>query len=845
MLSPFDSILDLVCVISDSALFFKNQPINNNIVHIDFVNKNIPSHSEYVLIQEGYTDAVLPNSIIKKLIDSLCGVDSDNLPIPSMSNRPAERYGIGPGQSIIKDKENALKELIKLTNAYLLNVPFSGSLLLNDEETLPSDVDTIIENDFDLDTIDKVGLPAGYKVCVKLSQSNGNKWAVYSLINNNWTVSDTQSYKTSLFWDLVDWYKTGYSSSTKFDTTIESMLQIPQLNIPDSGIIVKVAPLDSNWVLLNVKSQSDISIVGIQNGSIKINEELSANNPIELRNILNALYSEIFINEFKGYFNSIFFAMIKYVLAEQKYIDWVFKTSFISVQHNVRQLNNNTTTVLTTESAKEYINEVKPYRTKIREYIEKYTSIENYKGAATDFDIPAYFDRDVNRFRSPSGEFSKDSQILSTGYDNDRLINLDYVSWTNNHKYKVSSVQLVNAGLGYSREPTVLFTTKNGTPISGISARARLNTLNGSISNIVVTGSINTLIDTPIVVIVGPSTVPARAVAIIDNVTVRKIKSLVKFDRVSRLIDSADGAMERINQYYEPTVGMPENPEQLMAGLEFSGVHVKSIDYSSGGGYDGYKYDRFRYDNSQFDSSGNTILSDSLIDSKIKNEYLNSLTEIDIVGTDYNFGYAPEELVVLQCKEFISIRVYTEISSNKYGYRVLLSSSSLDGGTNNNVLTTYSRIVDSKSAELASDVEIDDTTIDIQSTSGFELNDNETGYAMIGNELISYIGVDIPNKLLLGVSRRLQNSPITLHSEGVLVERIDIIPGTMFAMKHTFGNNSFNIGYGDRQGSYSIPKFENFGSTTVTDGNGLAGSNTVEGKYIKLENCNNVFTTTN
>ena len=61
------------------------------------------------------------------------------------------------------------------------------------------------------------------------------------------------------------------------------------------------------------------------------------------------------------------------MLAEQKGCDWVFKTSFVKVKHNLGPLfqdvtfNNNNLA-----NYESYINEVKPYRTKVREYLSSY-----------------------------------------------------------------------------------------------------------------------------------------------------------------------------------------------------------------------------------------------------------------------------------------------------------------------------------------------------------------------------------------------------------------------------------------------------------------------------------------
>jgi hypothetical protein len=57
------------------------------------------------------------------------------------------------------------------------------------------------------------------------------------------------------------------------------------------------------------------------------------------------------------------------VLEEQLYVDWLFKTSFINVTNSARALDQRKTyTIGSDDYVESYINEVKPYHTKIRDY---------------------------------------------------------------------------------------------------------------------------------------------------------------------------------------------------------------------------------------------------------------------------------------------------------------------------------------------------------------------------------------------------------------------------------------------------------------------------------------------
>ena len=77
----------------------------------------------------------------------------------------------------------------------------------------------------------------------------------------------------------------------------------------------------------------------------------------------------MFIDELSVEYNTLFFTGLRKVLAEQTYVDWMFKTSFINATNLVRQLDQRKTYTTGTDACVEsYINEVKPFHTKLGEY---------------------------------------------------------------------------------------------------------------------------------------------------------------------------------------------------------------------------------------------------------------------------------------------------------------------------------------------------------------------------------------------------------------------------------------------------------------------------------------------
>ena len=78
---------------------------------------------------------------------------------------------------------------------------------------------------------------------------------------------------------------------------------------------------------------------------------------------------DLLINELAVEYNTLFFTGLRKVLSEQTYVDWMFKTSFLNAKSSVRPLDQRKTYTVGTDSwIESYINEVKPFASKIREY---------------------------------------------------------------------------------------------------------------------------------------------------------------------------------------------------------------------------------------------------------------------------------------------------------------------------------------------------------------------------------------------------------------------------------------------------------------------------------------------
>jgi hypothetical protein len=430
--------------------------------------------------------------------------------------------------------------MVAYVNSILLANPIVEQFSLagmNVAEPIPNiklgEYDLKVATEIDLTYIDISNLPIGYRVLVDQDTAQDNLWVLYTLTaKKTWEINKIQSYKATLYWEYTDWFArksngTYYSLADKLDfvvNTLPDALKLPV--IPGEEILVRVntSNVDSGWNLFTVNDRLELQLVGIEKGTIQLKKSLGnfadyglgfnnqgfdsarfdQNPNVETRYIIQALQDEIFVGELQGEFNKLFFVMVNYLFNEQKYVDWIFKTSFTSITHDLRSLNqpayyiNDNLTYY-----EDYINEVKPFRTTIREYLTRYTGNDLFQGSLTDFDLAPYYDTAMQIFRSPSGEeVAKDEQLWATGYNGSTLVNADYTNWYNNRDLIVDRIVVVDGGSGYSVPPLITI-TGGGTGSVPATAVAHINANTGSVTSITVASSGKGYFTTPTVTING------------------------------------------------------------------------------------------------------------------------------------------------------------------------------------------------------------------------------------------------------------------------------------------------------------------------------------------------------
>ena len=386
-----------------------------------------------------------------------------------------------------------------------------------------------------------------YSVLVQSDSTSSNLWTVYAWDQKSKVFyrAQTQQYNTTNYWETVDYWLSGYDSLDRVVKEIPFLAEETKLSLKDKDLVRVKEYGTGGWAILEkVSTDGEIlgkyRLVGREAGTIKLKETLyniAINNvgydnvgtydsipydlqPIrEIRNIFDAIKYDILINDLKVEWNNLFFASVGYAFSEQLYIDWAFKTSFLSAVHHVGDLAQKTNYKNDNlESFKDYLDEVKPYRTKIREYTAQYTEFQSANSNVTDFDRPVIYSEE-------------DGKVIPV-YENSELINTyPWKHWLDNRGYSVTSVVVANKGENYTSPPTVLFDSETG---SGAEAKAYIS--NGRVSGIEMISHGSGYLTAPIVSLVGGngSNTPAKAVAILGDGKVRNFNVSMKFDRISK-----------------------------------------------------------------------------------------------------------------------------------------------------------------------------------------------------------------------------------------------------------------------------------------------------------------------
>ena len=743
--NPQSQGVSYATVLSDKSIALHNITHllsgTNTILHIG--NRTVDAgqiHSEYALVQEGNPSSAIPLTILDKFVDSLAGIDRVGNTVPDNNLRNSQKYGIKirPRQTMFANRELALKNYLDSVNPLLLSYPVVERkvlTMLNSAESAPNANSS--EYNLTVDTVDELGyldpsvLVVGTtRVLVATDSTHSNKWAIYTLTGatggvGQFTLYRVQSYKTNLYWKFANWFDSNYDSTRAPDITVTTHLDLGKLTLVADKYIKVLDGGNNNFLVYYVDSNLQLNLVGIENGTIQLNT--TAIPGLELRKILIAMQTEILIDDLASNYNKIFFSMIKYILTEQMNSDWVFKTSFLSAKQYIRKLQQFPSYIADNQDYYiDYINEVKPYRTVLREFVVDYVGNDTYDSDITDFDLPPYWDGNLLVYRSPTGTQSYDNALRQIGVNS---------QWYANYKYSVVDVEIEDAGVGYTSPPDVIFRGGDG---KGVKGYATLNG-RGGINRIIITNPGSGYTTPPSIVINGNGT-NAKARALLQNVyagnntghnLIRSIKTNVKFDRTTYTISNTfvfwsnissvnvgttlpaesvivlnDTSMLQINRAYTipANLALPVANVKSISTNEFSNANDRIASFSGNVNLSATQYGIER---PNVTLEGNTFITDNfdtIVSSSFSSEFGVNPSEINVAGGEFydtNVSYAPQELIPGRMYDTLNVTVF---DTNNLSFRVF---------EDMNHKKNFYRIASANVTSLASTLSITDTKIQV------------------------------------------------------------------------------------------------------------------------------------
>lgn len=503
---------------------------------------------------------------------------------------------------------------------------------------LSSHYDVEIPSRAELLTLIQAGdIEAGKRLLIKNDEQADGFWTLWlydpsSVIadRNGLVFKSAQTYRTSDFVEVIDWYADGYmpkDAPVVRYPTIESR-NIAEMPIPQNTFVRVDNDGTGNWAWYRYENADGSgrngvwTIVARQNGSIRLSDKLYDSSRVlystdrswldnianrdgawELRIIIDSLRNNILSNQ---EVNELFFSMLHFVHAQQDQVPWAFKTSFLSVvgfnemldQRLVQMYDN-------TENLLAYIDEVKPYRVKTRDFSRMLTpEIEQANVHATDFDKPLYFDPAINAYRRLDLANPNDLEIVKTKQP--------WKDWYDNY-------------LNGSLDPA----SPNFNPVRKLNLTMRFDRIDPE------------------------GEAPLDPGFGWDYVGF----DLIGYDTEESMAQAGSSALARLLRYYEPQLGMREKTASALLGIDFKGIEI-----DGGELYVPKHPDLTAWDIKAFDTFPSEMKITTERDFDITGAALDEELQIENgpLVNPYHSARHPEELLMTDTNDVISMVVHTD-----------------------------------------------------------------------------------------------------------------------------------------------------------------------------------------
>lgn len=550
---PYISVLDTNAV----ALYNCENLIGGDYVLRMEFNKSdtpMPIHNQWSIVKDD-SRLGISEYAYNRLVDGMGAQDAQGRPVPDLKLPVRQRYGLDvrPRQTVFSDYNAARYFLWIFANDFLSTYPIRlirsiDSFIKSDpypDVTLYNDT---VANELELGYLNVLNY-AGKSVLVENDGAVGGGWTLRKLVGTEWQITKAQAYDLTQYWSYADWYAGGFDANTIPTYYVDFTADIANLALNNLDVVKILNSNAGGWQLVQVIN-GNLQLMGQENATIQFNTNFynpvvagqgldgvgfegtgfSRDNNLEVRLMFDALVqmlnksSGAFVEQFRKLGVSLFDQGLTLISSQFKYTDWLMKTSFVSVNHTIRSLDQIPIYIKQPETVvQDYINEVKPYRSKIRRYTSIYPGSDSANLFSSDFDLPPYLAAD-GHYRSPQ---------LENPNDAGQFLNYPYKSWLDNYGYQVYAIDIVNGGANYTNETVLTIISQpdaaGNQHGSGATAHVKVSQ-GGVITQVIVDIAGMGYLTNPIVMVEGTGS-GAVLIARINNDLVRTSKNTLTFDR--------------------------------------------------------------------------------------------------------------------------------------------------------------------------------------------------------------------------------------------------------------------------------------------------------------------------
>jgi hypothetical protein len=243
---------------------------------------NLNNYNQWQLIRQGDPTSPITDNAWQKLKASLVTFDGLGNDVPDYRLPSSQKYGttIRPRQTWFINRVAASSLFVNTFNDILSSrvTPFvddpnvvGWEAYFTMAEPYPPEseydyfVSSLIERDSLLGAITN-----NQVVLVAPTAVTNNLWTMWKFISfdNTWELIQRQNYNTNNYWQYVDWYFTGYSSNTIITQTVQTTSDLENVT-PTTNAVIKVLNNGNNkWQLYTWTGKW--SLVGQQDGSIQV-----------------------------------------------------------------------------------------------------------------------------------------------------------------------------------------------------------------------------------------------------------------------------------------------------------------------------------------------------------------------------------------------------------------------------------------------------------------------------------------------------------------------------------------------------------------------------------------------